>query len=155
MNDALTKAQAAAEAANAKLAALRAEEDARQAEIAAQRLEEQKVNAARFLADLASLEAQVKGSVPSNSEKAAALSAGTLPALVAEYLAGRDALSMLRDHARQCARLLERDERTIAEVRWIDPAEEIKRWQEDAITLLRSEKANALAADILADYEGE
>ncbi|MFE4417694.1 hypothetical protein [Streptomyces sp. NPDC056817] len=151
--NALEKARAAAEKAAQELVALESQEAEKAAEKAAQRLEAVKDQAARFLAARQALESKVKGEKPSAAKMAEALEAGTLGALIAEYLARRDAVNMLRDHARSCARLLGEDDRTIGELRYVDPAEELLRWQADAIAEARRIKANSLAADVLADYE--
>ncbi|MFE9136197.1 hypothetical protein [Streptomyces sp. NPDC007355] len=151
--NALEKARAAAEKAAQDLAALESAEAEKTAQKAAERLDAEREAAARFLADRLVLESKVKGEKPSAADIATALENGTLGALVADFLARRDALQMLRDHARQCARLLDQDENRFAEVRYVDPAEELRRWQEDAIAEIRHAKAGALAADALSAYQ--
>ncbi|GHJ27128.1 hypothetical protein TPA0910_15610 [Streptomyces hygroscopicus subsp. sporocinereus] len=150
--DALQKARTVAQKAAQELADLETVEAEKAAQRAAQRLEEQKAAAARFLGDLPGLERRVKGEKPSAADMATALEAGTLGALVADFLARRDAVSTLRDHARQCSRLLGEDDSSIAEIRYVDPGEEFRRWNEDAIAELRRTKANSFAADVLSAY---
>ncbi|RLL68175.1 hypothetical protein [Streptomyces sp. Z26] len=152
---ALESARKAAEAAAAKLAEVEAEAAEKAAQEAAQRRAAQHEAATRFLADLPGLEASVRGEKPSHAAMATALEAGTLPALVGDYLARRDARQKLRDHARQCARLLDRDDSRITELRWVDPAEELRRWTADALYELRRTKADTLSAAVLSTYEVE
>ncbi|WP_412077559.1 hypothetical protein ACLF6K_24170 [Streptomyces xanthophaeus] len=151
--NALEKARAAAEKAAQDLAALESAEAEKAAQAAAQRLEREKAAAVRFLADLPGLEVKVKGEKPTAAEMATALENGTLGVLVADFLARRDALQVLRDHARQCARLLDQDENRFTDIRYVDPAEELRRWQEVAITEIRRVKADVFAANALSAYE--
>jgi hypothetical protein len=151
--DEIEKARKAAEVAAAKLAVLESAEAAKAAEKAAERLDAEREAAARFLADLPGLEPKVKGEKPSAADMATALENGTLGALVADFLARRDALQMVRDYARQCARLLDQDEDRFAEVRYVDPAEELRRWQEAAMAEIQRAKAGVFAADVLSAYE--
>ncbi|MGW6938795.1 hypothetical protein ACWGF3_07260 [Streptomyces xanthophaeus] len=151
--NALEKARAAAEKAAQDLATLESVESEKAAQAAAQRLEQEKAAAVRFLADLPGLEVKVRGEKPSIADMATALENGTLGALVADFLARRDALQMLRDRAQQCARLLNQDENRFTEIRYVDPAEELRRWQESAVTELRRAKAGVFATDALSAYE--
>ncbi|MFD3511294.1 hypothetical protein [Nocardia sp. NPDC058666] len=150
--NALEKARAAAETAAQDLAALEAQEAEKAAQKDAQRLEAKKAAAARFLADRPGLEEKVRGEKPTAAEMGKALEAGTLGAMVAEYLARRDALGILRDRASECAQLLGQDAEFV-NPRYVDPGEELRRWQEAATDELRRAKAGALAAGILSAYE--
>ncbi|MGK3943669.1 hypothetical protein ABK046_35245 [Streptomyces caeruleatus] len=149
------KARKAAEAAAAKLAEAEAVESARLAEKAAERAQKERELAAQFLEDRHALEEKVRGKYPTVEEKAEAFRAGTLPALVAEYLARRQAISALRVHAQNCAALLEisAHELPIEDIRWIDPQEELRRWHEDAMPVVLRDRAESLAAEALAAYE--
>ncbi|MFJ7334042.1 hypothetical protein ACIQUU_12425 [Streptomyces sp. NPDC101116] len=149
----LEKARKAAEAAAAKLTEAEAAEAARQAEKAAARVVKEHELAAKFLEDRAELEKRVKGEKPSADELAAALEAGTLTTLVADYLARRDAVNSLRAHAQHCATLIGEDGDSISDLRYVDPVEELRRWQEDAMYALRRKRADAIAAEALAAYE--
>jgi hypothetical protein len=149
----LEKARKAAEAAAAKLAEAEAAEAARQAEKAVERAGKEYELAAKFLEDRAELEAKVKGEKPGADELAAALEAGTLTVLVTDYLARRDAINSLRAHAQHCATLVGDDTCNISDLRWVDPVEELRRWQEDAMYALRRKRADAIAAEALAAYE--
>ncbi|MBO1333786.1 hypothetical protein [Streptomyces sp. VRA16 Mangrove soil] len=151
----LEKARKAAEAAAAKLAEAEAAEAEKAAQQAAERLEAEKEAAARFLEDRRDLEEKVRGSNPSAKEKAEAFKAGTLAELVVEYLSRREAVSALRTHAQECARLLGLNpyELGIDELRWVDPNEELRRWQEEAMPLVLRDRADALSAEALAPYE--
>ena len=146
------KARAAAEKAAQALAELEAQEAERAAQEAAQRLEREKEAAVRFLADLPALEAQAKGDTVTPADKAKALADGTLASLVADFLARRDVVSALRDRARIAARLTGPD-REFAEVRWVDPADELRRWQETAMVHARHAQAGAMTEALLSAYE--
>jgi hypothetical protein len=148
----IEKARKAAEAAAAKLAEAEAMAAEKAAQEAAERAEQEHALAAKFLEDRQALEAKVKGTKPSADDMAAALEAGTLAALVADYLARRDAVNAIRSHAWHCADVVGEDSRTIAELRYVDPAEELRRWQEDAMVALRRKKAEAISAEALAPY---
>lgn len=105
-DNAVEKARKAHEAAAAKLAEAEAVEDARQAERDAERAQKEREPAAQFLENRRALEEKLRGKYPTVEEKAEAFKTGTLPALVAEYLARRQAISALRAHAQHCAALL-------------------------------------------------
>ncbi|OKK02738.1 hypothetical protein AMK26_24450 [Streptomyces sp. CB03234] len=154
-DNAVEKARKAHEAAAAKLAEAEAVEDARQAERDAERAQKERELAAQFLENRRALEEKLRGKYPTVEEKAEAFKTGTLPALVAEYLARRQAISALRAHAQHCAALLEisAHELPIEDIRWVDPQEELRRWHEDAMPLVLGSRAESLAAEALAAYE--
>ncbi|RSO02328.1 hypothetical protein DMH26_14380 [Streptomyces sp. WAC 05379] len=149
----IDKARADAAKATAKLEELEAKEAALQAEEEAKRQAAEREAAERFLADLPELERKAKGESPDASAKAEAMEAGKLGSLLCEFLSRRDVVSTLRDHADYCARVLGREPLNLAEVRYIDPAEELKRWQEDAVNYARRTKAESLAEFLLKAYE--
>ncbi|MFJ9160036.1 hypothetical protein ACIRPS_24915 [Streptomyces griseoviridis] len=155
--DELEKARKAVERATARVTELEAAEAEKAAQKASKRLEAEKAAAARFLDQRMSIEEKVRGEHPSLEEKAEAFKAGTLAALVVEYLARREAISGLRTHAQQCARLLDINpyELGIEELRWIDPQEELRRWQEDAMPVVFRDRADALTAEALAPFAVE
>ncbi|MFJ9429611.1 hypothetical protein ACIRQY_08090 [Streptomyces sp. NPDC101490] len=144
------KALKAAEAAAAKLAEAEA---VRQAEKAAERAQKERELAAQFLKDRMEIEKQAKGDKPSADEMATALEAGTLNGLVVEYLARRDAVDTIRAHAHHCATLLGDDTCNVPDLRYVDPLEELRRWQEDAIYALRRRRGDSLVAEALAAYK--
>lgn len=152
MTTKIEAARAAAVMATEELAALEAEERAKAEADATKRAEAEREAAKRFLADLPALEERAKGERPTDEVKAEALKTGTLAALVADHLARRDAVSSLRDHAVNCARLIGSD-RQFGEVRYVDPGDELRRWNEDAMTYLRRQTAADLADEILSAYE--
>ncbi|MEU4179312.1 hypothetical protein [Streptomyces sp. NPDC026589] len=149
----MEKARAAKAAADAKLAELEAAEAHRAAEAEAVKQAERKRQAERFLTDLPELEQRIKGETVTSKRKAEALEAGTLGVLVANFLARRDALQMLRNYAQGCRRLLNQDPYVgIAEVRHVDPGDELRRWNEAAMAYLRDRDAQALAGEALDAY---
>ncbi|SCF58255.1 hypothetical protein [Streptomyces sp. Cmuel-A718b] len=152
--DTIEEARAAKAAAEARLADLEAAEAQRVKEAAEQRLAERKEVARKFLADLPGLEAHAKGETITPQQKGEALAAGTLGALVANFLARRDVLQRLRDYALGCYRLLDQDPIVgLPEVRHVDPAEEFRRWNEAAMSYLQDRDAQALAEEALSPYQ--
>jgi hypothetical protein len=149
----IEKARVAAEKAAQELATLEAAEAEKAAQKAVERDAKQRELAGKFIADLPALETRVKGDVVSDEAKAAAFAEGNLPGLVADFLARRAALSTLRDHVRRCCVLLGEDDRTIAEVRHVDPAEELRRWTEAAMDYTARNSGADMADAILAEYE--
>ncbi|RSO03578.1 hypothetical protein DMH18_37065 [Streptomyces sp. WAC 06783] len=150
---ALEKARKAAEAAATKLVDLEHQEAEKAARKNAERAEKEYQLAVKFLEDRVELEAEVKGIKPSVDEVATAFETGALAAMVAEHLARRDAINSLRAHAQHCATLVGEDVGHIPELRYIDPVEELRRWQDDAMTALRRKRADDVAAEVLAAYE--
>ncbi|MEU1510908.1 hypothetical protein ABZ490_01935 [Streptomyces sp. NPDC005811] len=150
----LEKARKAAEAAVAKLAEAEAVEAGRQAEIAAERAERQRELDVQFLRDWRDLEMKVRGEVVTPDQKADALESGNLVLLLADYMARRDAIQTIRSHAQICAQRVGQ-EHNISELRDVDPLEELRRWQEDAVYALKRRNSGTMAAEILARYEVE
>ncbi|MFJ8182875.1 hypothetical protein [Streptomyces sp. NPDC096105] len=153
----IEKARKAAEAAAAKLAEAEAEEAARQAEIAEQRAERQRELDEKFLREYKDLETKVRGPVITVEQKAAAFEAGTLHALLTDYLARREAIDRIRSRAYTCASRLGRTDilGTIPELRYVDPSEELRRWTEDAVHHLKRQKMDGYVNDALASYGEE
>ncbi|WP_432098598.1 hypothetical protein [Streptomyces sp. WAC 04229] len=151
---ALDQARKAAEAAASKLAAAEAAEAEKTAEAEAKRADRQRELDHQFLRDWLDVEATVRMSV-TDDEKADAMEAGTLPVLLADYLAGRDASQSIRSHAQNCAVRRGADRVGIADVRDVDPVEELRRWQESALYTLKRRRAEHLAAKALAPYQAD
>jgi undecaprenyl pyrophosphate synthase len=148
----IEKARKAAEAAAAKLAEAEAAEAEKAAQKAAERAEQQLELDAKFLGDWRGLESKIRKTVTPD-EKADALESGSLVLLLADYLARRDAIQSIRSHAQNCAQRLGEDHNSITDVRYVDPVEELRRWQEDALYTLNRRKADFLSAETLAAYE--
>ncbi|MFC8998185.1 hypothetical protein ACFT7U_21060 [Streptomyces rochei] len=148
----LEKVRKAAEAAAAKLAEAEAIEAEKAAQKAAERAEQQLELDAKFLADWKDLDAKIRRTVTPD-EKADALESGNLVLLLTDYLARRDAIQSIRSHAQNCAQRLGEDPNSITELRYVDPAEELRRWQEDAIYALKRRQAGAIADEILSRYQ--
>ncbi|MEU2401080.1 hypothetical protein [Streptomyces pseudogriseolus] len=153
----IEKARKAAEAAAAKLAEAEAIEAEKAAQRAAERAERQRELDEKFLREYKDLEAKVRGPVITVEQKAAAFEAGTLHALLTDYLARREAVDRIRSHAYVCATRLGRTDilETIKDLRYVDPSEELRRWTEDAMYHLKRQKMDGYVNDALAPYEAE